>query len=136
MVGSFSDFLEDEILDNYFGALDYAAPTPLYFALFTVDPSDSGGGTEVPFANGYARKSETNNKTTWATSSGGALDNAIAITFATASGGAWGTITAFGIFDASTAGNLIAWGEMTVDKAVGDGDTAQFNIGDLDITLD
>ncbi|KKL90267.1 hypothetical protein LCGC14_1906360, partial [marine sediment metagenome] len=38
--------------------------------------------------------------------------------------------------DALTAGNLLATGALTTSKTINDGDTAEFAIGALDITLD
>lgn len=66
---------------------------------------------------------------------GWAIANDGAITFPTASA-SWGTVTHFGVFDASTAGNLLYWGALTTSKAVGSGDTASFAVGELDVTLD
>lgn len=131
---SFADFLENELLDQMFGALAYTAPATLYIALSTTTTTDVGGKTE-PAGGSYARKAVTNNKTTWDTASGGALANAIEIAFVTATA-SWGTITHFAIMDASSGGNMLAHGALDTSKAVGDGDTAKFAIGDLDITLD
>jgi hypothetical protein len=39
-----------------------------------------------------------------------------------------------GIFDASTAGNLLAWDDIT-SAVINDGDTINFPIGDIDVTL-
>lgn len=133
MAGSFSDYLEDELLDHVFGNAAYSAPATLYVALYTAAPSDSGGGTEVT-GGSYARASVTNNATNFPASSGGAKANGTAITFTQASA-SWGTVAAFGIFDASSGGNLLAWADLTASKAVDSGDTASFAIGDLDITL-
>jgi hypothetical protein len=135
MAGGKSDFLENELLDHVLGNASYSAPANTHIALFTVTPSDTGGGTEVS-GNAYARVSVTNNATNWPAASGGAKANGTAITFPAASGGNWGTVVAFGIFDASTSGNLLYWGPVTPNKAVNDGDTASFAIGDLDITED
>lgn len=132
---SFSDFIELEILDQIFGGEAYTAPANLFVALFTAAPSDAGGGTEVT-GNGYARVSVANNLTNWPAASAGAKSNGVAIQFPTASGGNWGTVTHFGIYDASTAGNLIGWAALTASQVINDGTTATFAIGDLDITLD
>jgi len=51
-----------------------------------------------------------------------------------ASGGNFGNVVAVGVFDASTAGNLLAWTTIT-SATVNDGDTLSFAIGDIDITL-
>ena len=102
-MAGFSDYLENEILDHIFGVGSYTAPS-IYVALYTSAPSDSGGGTEVS-GNNYARVLHSS----WTTASGGATSNSGAITFPTPSG-VWGTVTHFGLFDASTSGNLLGWG--------------------------
>jgi hypothetical protein len=129
-----SDYLENEILDHILGGADYSRPATVYIALFTVTPSDTGGGTEVT-GGSYDRVDVTNNATNWPAASGGAKANGTAITFPQATAN-WGTVVAFGIFDANTAGNLLYWGAVTPNKAVNSGDTASFAVGDLDITED
>ena len=52
---SFSNYLEDAVLNHVFGGSSYTAPTTLYVALFTSAPSDTGGGTEVS-GGAYARQ--------------------------------------------------------------------------------
>lgn len=134
MAGSKSDFLENELLDHVLGNAAYSAPATVYIALYTADPSDAGGGTEVT-GGSYARKAVTNNSTNWPNASGGAKSNGTDIVFVTATA-SWGTVTAFGIFDASSGGNLLYWAELTIDKTIDNGDTAQFSTGDLDVTED
>ena len=46
-MAGFSDYLEDKVLDHVFGGNAYTAPGTLYVALYTVAPTDTGGGTEV-----------------------------------------------------------------------------------------
>lgn len=129
-MAGFTTYLQQEILDHIGGNGSYTAPTP-YVGLYTAAPSDAGGGTEVS-GGSYAR---VNAAALFDAASGTTMSNGGAITFpqATAS---WGTVTHFGIFDAATTGNLLAWGALTASKAIGDGDTASFAAGDLDITLD
>lgn len=135
MAGSFSDFLELELLDHVFGNASYSAPATLYIALSTTTPVDAGSNFTEPSGNNYSRASVTNNGTNFPAAAAGAKANGTAITFATASG-SWGTVTHFGIYDASSAGNLLAWGSLGTSKSIASGDTASFAIGDLDITLD
>ena len=134
MAGSFSDYLELELLDHVFGGTDYTRPATLYVGLYTGAPTDAGGGTEVS-GGSYARVAVTNNDTNWPAAAAGAKANGTAINFPTATGD-WGTVVAFGIFDAAEAGNLLAWADLTANKTVETGDTATFAIGALDITLD
>ena len=42
---------------------------------------------------------------------------------------------AMGIFDASTSGNLLAYGTLTTSKSVSAGDVFRFNASAIDITL-
>ena len=125
-----SDYLENKLLDHIVGKTSYTMPTA-YVALFTAAPSDSGGGTECS-GGSYARKSTAG--ADWTAASGGATSNANAITFVTPTG-SWGTVTHFALFDASTAGNMLAWGALSASQAIGTGNTVSFAVGDLDITL-
>jgi len=45
MAGSFTDYLEDKILKHVFTNVAYTSPTTVYVGLFTVAPTDVGGGT-------------------------------------------------------------------------------------------
>lgn len=129
-----SDYLENKVLDHILGGGDYTRPATVYIALFTVTPSDAGGGTEVT-GGSYARAAVTNNATNFPAASGGAKSNGTAIAFPAATGN-WGTVVAFGVFDASSGGNLLYWGDVTPNRAVNTGATASFAIGDLDFTED
>ena len=118
MAGSKADFLENKLLDHVLGAATYTPPVTVYIALYTVAPSDAGGGTEVT-GGSYARVAVTNNATNFPA--------------ATAS---WGTVVAHAELDAPTGGNFLYWGDLTVSKAINSGDTASFAVGDLDFTED
>ena len=129
-----SNYLEDEILDHVLGGGDYTRPATVYVALHTSDPTDADTGTEVS-GGSYARVSMTNNATNWPASSGGTKSNGTAVTFPTASAN-WGTVTHFGIYDAATSGNLLYHGALSQSKSVENGDTAEFAIGEIDISED
>lgn len=133
MAGSFSDFLENKLLDHVFGATVYTAPATLYLALFTVAPTDAGGGTEVT-GGSYARKAVTNNVTNFPNAAAGVKTNGVAQAFVTATAD-WGTVVAVGIFDAVSGGNLIGWCTVT-SQSVPNGVTASIAAGALSITLD
>lgn len=125
---SFSNYLETEVLDHVFGGNAYTAPSTLYLGLYTAAPSDSGGGTEVSGAS-YARQSAA------MTVSGNEATTSASVEFP-AAGGSWGTITHVGVFDASTSGNLLAYGALTASKTIDTGDIFRIPAGSLDITLD
>jgi hypothetical protein len=131
-MGGFSDYWENKILDHIFGKGSYTPPT-IYVGLSTTDPTDDGSGLAEPSGNAYARVQTSTSD--WNTASNGSLDNAGDITFAQATGN-WGTITHFTLFDAATAGNMLAQGSLSQPKAIGESDTARFEAGDLEISLD
>jgi len=131
-MGSFADYWEDEILDHIFNKGAYTAPT-IYVGLSTADPTDTGGGLAEPSGNGYTRV--TTAAGDWTVSSGGAISNANALTFPQATG-SWGTVSHFALFDASSGGNMLAHGSLGTPQAIVAGNTPEFAVGDLDVTLD
>jgi hypothetical protein len=104
----------------------------VYVGLYTAAPSDAGGGTEVT-GGSYARKVTAG--ADWNAAASGSTSNANAITFVTATG-SWGTCTHFGLFDASSGGNLLRWAVLTTSKTIGTGDVASFPAGNLVLTED
>jgi hypothetical protein len=129
-MSSLSDYAEKLLLDWLMTNGSATRPTSWYVGLFTAAPSDSGGGTEVS-GNGYARKSATFSA---ASSPGGSTSNSAAVTF-TAAGGSWGAVSHIGIFDSVTSGNLLWHGAMNATKTVDDGDTLEFAIGNIILTI-
>ena len=65
--------------------------------------------------------------------SNGTADNSGAVDFPAATG-SWGTVSHFGLFDASTSGNLLIHGALTASKTVATGDILRIAAGDMDIT--
>jgi hypothetical protein len=129
-----SDYLENKVLDHVLGGTSYTKPASVYLGLYTVAPTDAGGGTEVAAAS-YARYTMTNNATNWPNAVSGSKSNGVDFVFATANE-QWGTIVAFGIFDAPNAGNLLYWGLLNTSKLVDIGDTPIFRAGTLTVTED
>lgn len=133
-MAAMSDYLELQILTHIFRTGSFTKPTTIAIALFTAAPSDSGGGTEVT-GGSYARVAVNPLDANWSLpGAAGLTDNVGVITFPTATA-AWGTVTHIGIFDATTAGNLLFHGALTASKTVGNGDTFSIAAGALDITL-
>jgi hypothetical protein len=129
-MAALSDYAEKLLLDWAMTTGSATRPTAWYVALYTAAPSDSGGGTEVS-TGGYTRQAVT---FAAATSPGGTTSNTGAVSF-TASGANYGTVTHIGIFDNSTGGNLLWHGSLTTSKTVNDGDTLEFSIGNIDLTI-
>lgn len=127
MAGNLSNYLENKVLDHFLGTTAYTMPTTVYVALYTVAPSDTGGGTEAT-GGSYARQVST-----FSASSGGATSNATNVDFSSMPAA---TIVAIGVHDAITAGNLLVWGTLSSNKALDAGDTLRIATGDLDISID
>lgn len=129
---SFSNYLELKLLDEIVGKTAFTMPTA-YIALFVGNPGEAGSGGAEVSGNNYARVSTAGGD--WNAAAAGSIDNANDITFPQASG-SWGTVDYFAIYDASTSGNLLAYGALDTSKAIGNGDTPKFAAGALVITLD
>jgi hypothetical protein len=135
MAGSKADYLESAILDHVLGGPDFTRPATVYVALFTADPSDAGGGTEVSTDDwsNYARKAVTNNATNWPGAVAGSKSNGTDIDFGTATiVGAGVTVIAAAILD--VASNFLYWLELTADKTITNGDPVKFPAGSLVVT--
>ena len=155
-MAAMSDFLENKLIDFLFrgqalgitGASAAAAtgPTSLFYALLTAAPADAGGGTEVT-GGSYARVAVASSLANYAgtqaaasivASSGttGTTSNNGTITFPAPTAN-WGSVTHFGIYDATAAGNLLFWGALTTPKTVNNGDAApSFAIGAFTLQID
>lgn len=127
MAGNLSNYLENKLLDHFLGTTSYTMPSPVYVALYTVAPSDAGGGTEAT-GGSYARQTAT-----FSAASSGATSNAANIDFTNMPAC---TVVAIGIHDNITSGNLLVWGTLTANKSLDAGDTLRIATGDLDISID
>jgi hypothetical protein len=128
-MGSKSDYLENALLNQVLRNIAYTPSATVYVALFTVTTSDAGGGTEVT-GGSYARQSIA-----FDAAASGTTQNTAEVAFPEATAG-WGTVVAFGLYDAVTSGNLLYWGDISPNKTVDSGDTARFAAGDLTVTED
>ena len=123
-----SNYLENALINVTLRATSYTAPTTVYVALYTSDPTDADTGTECS-GTSYARQSVT-----FSSPSNGATSNSAAVEFPQA-GGSWGTITHIGIRDASTAGNLLYHTALDASKTIATGDVFRIATGSLSVTL-
>jgi hypothetical protein len=130
-MANISTYAADKLLEALLKDTAYTSTTT-YVGLYTTNPTMPAGtgGTEVS-GGSYAR---VRLDTLLAAASSGSIDNSSAVAFATASA-SWGTVTGVGIFDAITAGNLLAAGALTASKTVGSGDTFSLPISDLTVAL-
>jgi len=140
-----SDYLEGQLIAHLFRTATFTKPTTIAIALLTTNAVDAdtgqfttGTGVEVTNANAYARQTLNAGDANWTAPAGGdgQTDNASAVTFPQATG-SWGTIVATAIVDNGTYDTGDLWFYSTVDasKTIDNGDTAEFAIGAITVTL-
>lgn len=127
-MSAMSNYLENAIVNATLRNTSYTSPAAVYVALFTTDPTDAGSGTEVS-GGSYARQAAT-----FGAPSNGASTTSADISFPQATG-SWGTVTHFGVYDASSTGNLLYHGALTASKTIETGDIFKIASGSLTITL-
>ncbi len=129
--GGLSTFAEGKVLELLFGSVSYSIPGTYYVAAFSAAPGPTSN-TEIS-GNGYARVPVTNNTTNFPTGSGSnpyTKTNGTDIAFPTAITADWLNVVGIGIYDASTAGHLIAWCPVSSTPIVV-GDTLTITTGSL-----
>jgi len=126
-MSAMSDYLENKVLDHVLGTTSYTMPTTVYIGLSTGSFADDNSGTELS-GSGYARQSIA-----FDAAASGTTDNTSNVDFPAATG-SWGTVSHYGLFDASSGGNLLIHGAFTTSKTVATGDILRVAAGELDIT--
>jgi hypothetical protein len=125
--------LDNQVINYFTRTQAVVAPSEVWLGLFTVSPGAGGvGGTEVS-GGSYARVSVTNPTILFGAPVNGVSTNTADIQFATATAG-WGTVVAFGLFDALSGGNVLYFASLGTSRAVLNGDTAKLTTGTVTIT--
>ena len=140
-MASASNYLEGQLGNHILRTGSFTKPSALYLALFTTKPAEDGtGGVEVSGA-GYARIACGPADASWAepVSGNGEFVNLVDFTFGSPTED-WAAdpdyIVAFGIYDASTSGNLLIFDDLSDPQEVLSGSTApEFSAGDLSIAF-
>ena len=128
MANNISDIAELLILDHLCLVTAWTPTTPLKIALYTVVPTDTGGGTEVA-GGSYARTNVT-----FAAASAGSSSNNADVTFPTATA-SWGTVAGLAIFDSNATPKMIWYGPLTASKTIDIGDVFKVPSGSLTLSL-
>lgn len=139
-----TNYAENKVTDALMRGQALGTPATWYVALFTADPGETGGGTEVS-GGSYARASFAASLANWSgtqsagstaasSGTGGASSNNGAINFPTPSAG-WGNVTHFALMDASSGGNAWLAKALNTAKTINSGDNVSFAIGSLTLTV-
>ena len=119
-----SYYADNLVVSALLNGVNLTAPTTLYLALYTSDPTAADSGTEISGFS-YARQAIT-----FGSPTNGTVESTNNIVFPTATG-TWGTITYAAIRDAITAGNLLISGALASSKSISFGDILLFNAGNV-----
>lgn len=130
MANAKADYLRNIVINTVLRNTAYAQVATVYTALYTVAPTNSTPGTEVPGGVGYARQATTFK----APVTPGQTSNLGAVTFGPDATSDWTTIVATAVLDAVAAGNMLYYGTLAASKVVQVGDSVSFADGALTIT--
>ena len=135
-MSEFSDYLENIIINHILRNQSFTPPTTVYVALFTaVTGLEANNPTAEVSGDTYARVAVT-----LSAASGGATSNSGAVTFPAATA-SWGHVTHVAIVDHlsnttwGTNVNVLMWSELTDHKDIDSGDTANFAIAALAVSV-
>lgn len=124
---SASNYLENKLLDHILNNTSYTSPASIYLALYTSNPTDADSGSEVT-GGSYARQAIS-----FGAASSGTCATDTTLTFSSMPSG---TITHWGVRDASTGGNLLVYGSFASPSTLSSGDSFTVTSGDLTVSLD
>jgi hypothetical protein len=127
-----SNYLKDAIIKHIFGIETFTAPNTLYLSLHSANPGATGAN-ELS-GNSYARKAfDANTEMAFGGADSGLVSSIVDLTFPTATGD-WVETTHFGIWDASSGGNLLYYGPWDDAKTVEADDTLTVPSSNLNVS--
>ena len=145
MANAASNYLENALLNHTLrrgtdgtsrNALTQPGTDGIYVALFhgsaagVLTNLEAGTLTDEVSLGSYARQ-----KVSFGVASGGTSANDNTVTYPTATADYNATVTCLAVMDASTGGNVLFYGQLTVSKTVTTGDTFQVAVGNLQVSL-
>lgn len=124
-----SNYLENALVNGVLRNTAYTPPAKVYLSLHTADPTDAGTGAEVA-GDTYVRQ-----EITFDAPSNGVTQNTSDVEFPIA-GASWGTVSHVGIWDNSTAGNMLLFGALNTPRTIGIDNQLVFLAGEVTVTFD
>ena len=126
-MGQLTTFAGKKILDHLLKVASYSPPSAVYIGLSTADPGATGSGWANPTYTGYGRQAIN-----FEAAASRSIANSGAVTFAPCSGGS-SVCTYWGIWDAPTGGNLLAYATLASGQTVTTGKSIRFPIGGITV---
>jgi len=125
----------NNVMGNVFKTqISPALPTDYWLGLSLTTPNIAGGSVlePTPSGSGYVRVKLTGNLSVPVN---GTVTNNGAISF-NESLTSWGTVKSYVIYDSQTGGNLLMFGDLTIQRTVEQGTVITIKAGELVITLE
>lgn len=132
-MSGFSTYLSQNVINSTLRGVSFSVPANLYLAVFTSDPTDDNVTINEVAGAWYSRQATG----AWAApvGSGNSTSNNSQIQYSAVTGSPV-TVSHWGIYDASTSGNLLYTGALSVPKTLNVGDVLVVAAGQLVITVD
>lgn len=134
-----SAYTRDNVMNAILRGVALPLPARTYVSLHTADPTAAGNNEVNPATwTGYVRRDAEVGAaigTGWTAAAAGQCKNAKQITYPPNAGLSTVTVTHFAVWDALAAGNMIAYGTLTMARAVQPGDIVVFDVQTLTATL-
>ncbi len=124
-----SNYAENKMVDLVLTGAAWSSPAAVYVSLHTGSPGEANDGANECNYTGYARKAIS-----FAAASGRAVAQDADVTFDQCTAGS-NDATHYGIYDASAAGNLLAYGALAATKTISTGNTPSIASGEITLTF-
>lgn len=136
-MANMSNYLEEKIIKLLFKGEALSAPTSIYVALCTAEPTEEqvGGGLPEISGGGYTRKAVATGAN-WSAPTGGngTTKNQLEVKWDNVQWAA--QIVGVALCDAASAGNVLFYGALAATKDIAVGDSVTFPVDSIVVQLD
>jgi hypothetical protein len=126
MADNLPNIIENQLLDALVGNASFSVTGDIKLALMTANGDDASAGTEVT-GGSYARQTIA-----FDAASGGSISNNAVISF---TGMPTATVVGIELYDSAGSPKRLAYGALTASRSVTSGDTVQFAISSVTLSL-
>jgi hypothetical protein len=120
MPGFLTEFVNNKVLDCFFGGLPIQPPPTLYVGL-SLSRAFKGGYTSEPLAGSYARVAIPNDLLSFPAAVSGSKSSAMVIRFPPPLE-TWGSISSVFLADSASGGNVLAMADLPSSRTIQGGD--------------
>ena len=124
-----TNYLADRLIKGTVAGFSYPAPSKVYLALFTEDPTKEGLTTNEVDQASYTRK-----EVTFTEPVDGVSTNAAKIEWGTATSN-WGNVSYIGVLDSPSSGFMLYFTALDNAKEILSGDQFIIDVNKLQLTL-